>query len=95
MTLGLKVASRTQSVETLAILFRPTHPTIVNCQPNTICPSVWTCISQIAVAVRTGLKVASRTQSVETRAILVLAAHHIVVKVHPMRIFPSVWIAIV
>jgi hypothetical protein len=90
VTLGLKVASRTQRVLTRAILLRATQATMVNCQANTTDPSVWSFIFQIAFAVRTGLKVASRTQSAETLAILVLAVHHIVVKVQPRRIFPSV-----
>ena len=95
VTLGSNVASRIQRVLTRAILLRATQPTRVNCQPNTIDPSVWSLIFHIAAAVRTGLKVASRTQSAETRAILVLAAHHIVVNVHPRRILPSDCIAIV
>lgn len=94
MTLGLKVASRTQSVLTRAILLRATQATIVNCHQKIMAPSVWIFIFQMAAAVRTGLNVASRTQSAETLAILVLAVHHIVVNVHPRRILPSLWMAI-
>ena len=89
LALGLNVRSRTQSGDTLAILFLVVPDTTVNCHPSTICPSVCISISQIAVAVRTGLNVRSRTQSGDTLAIFVLVTHHIVVNVHQIRILLS------